>query len=164
MKKTVSIVLAVVMLFAVCVPAFAADISDTGSGNVTVSTLTTKEDGSDATDYIVEIPADTQIAWGTPSTDVGYTVESHLMRNQAVKVTVTGSGTMKTDPANGDVYSLAYTLDGAGRDYTAAGPVVYAAERQTVNVLISENAWNEAVVESYSDVLTYASEVVTVTP
>lgn len=164
MKKTVSIVLAVVMLFAVCVPAFAADISDTGSGNVTVSTLTTKEDGSDATDYIVEIPADTQIAWGTPSTDVGYTVESHLMRNQAVKVTVTGSGTMKTDPANGDVYPLAYTLDGAGRDYTASSPVVYAAERQTVNVLISENAWNEAVVESYSDVLTYTSEIVTITP
>ena len=40
MKKAISVVLALVMLFAVCVPAFAADISATGTGDVIVSTST----------------------------------------------------------------------------------------------------------------------------
>lgn len=162
MKKAISIVLTVVMLFAVCIPAFAMqDISETGSGNLKVTTLTTTEDGKDAADYEVNIPPDTYIAWGTPSTDVGYYVESHLKRNQAVRVVVSGSFEMKTDPANGEPYSIAYTLGGGGVDYTAGHPVV--AEKQEVNVLIDSDVWNRAVVESYSDVLTYTSEVVTVT-
>lgn len=164
MKKAISIVLTVVMLFAVCIPVFAMqDISETGSGNLTVTTLTTTEDGKNAADYSVSIPADTDIAWGTPSTDVGYYVESHLKRNQAVRVVVSGSLKMKTDPANGEPYSIAYTLGGDGVDYTAGHPVVYEAEKQEVNVLIDSDVWNRAVVESYSDVLTYTSEVVTVT-
>lgn len=163
MKKAISIVLTVVMLFAVCVPAFAmVDISDTGKGDLTVKTTTTTEEGKDAADYSVKIPADADIAWGTPSKDVSYTVESHLKRNQAVKVYVSGSGEMKTDPANGDIYTLAYTLDGAGVDFTTDKPTVYPEAKQEVLVLISEDDWNKAVVESYSDVLTYTSEVVTV--
>ena len=96
MKKAISVVLALVMLFAVCVPAFAADISATGTGDVIVSTSTKTATGEDAESYTVTIPADTTIAWGTDSTDVGYTVESHLARNKAVAVAVTGSGEMKT--------------------------------------------------------------------
>lgn len=165
MKKAISIVLTVIMLFAVCVPAFAAtDISKTdGKGEIIVSTTTTTESGDDAETYSVTIPADTQIAWGTLTTDVSYSVESHLSRNKAVNVTVAGNenGTMKTDPANGEVYTLAYTLDGAV-DYTADHPVVYPAATQAVNVLVDELAWNTAVVESYSDILTYTSQIVTV--
>lgn len=162
MKKAISLVLTVVMLFAVCVTAFAAtDISETGKGDVTVKTTTVTDDGKDAADYSVTIPADTEINWGTELTDVSYTVESHLRRNQAVKVDVAGSGTMKTDPANGEVYELAYTLEGATA-YTADHPVVYPAATQGVNVLIAKDAWNTAVVETYSDILTYTAEVVAI--
>lgn len=156
MKKAISIVLALVMLFAVCVPAFAADISATGTGDVIVSTSTKTESGEDAAAYTVTIPADTTIAWGTPSTDVSYTVESHLTRDKAVAVAVTGSGEMKTVDGK---YTLAYTLDGATA-FTAASPVVYPAAAQAVNVLIAADDWNTAIVESYSDVLTYTAELV----
>lgn len=161
MKKAISVVLTFIMLFAVCVPAFAAtDISKTGgTGEVTVKTTTKTESGDDAETYSVTIPADTQIAWGTISTDVSYTVESHLSRNKAVAVAVAGSGEMKTEDG---AYALAYTLDGAV-EYVADRPVVYPAAAQAVNVLIAEDSWNTAVVESYSDVLTYTSEVVAIT-
>lgn len=162
MKKAISIVLTVVMLFAVCVPAFAArDISEAGSGDVIVKTLTTKENGDNAEDYFVIIPIDTDIAWETERTDVSYSVESHLARNKAVKVTVSGSGEMKT--ADG-AYSIAYSLDGTGVDYTADRPTVYPAETQKVDVVVEKDAWNKAVVETYSDILTYTAEVVSVTP
>lgn len=158
MKKAISVVLALVMLFAVCVPAFAADISADGKGDVIVSTSTKTETGEDAETYTVVIPADTTIAWGTESTDVGYTVESHLARNKAVAVAVTGSGEMKTVDG---AYTLAYTLDGATA-FQADHPVVYPAAVQAVNVLIAADDWNRAVVESYSDILTYTAEIVAV--
>lgn len=174
MKKAISIVLTVVMLFAVCVPAFAlVDISDTGLGKLDVITKTTTEDGKDAASYSVNIPSDAKIDWGAPSKDVSYSVESHLRRNERVRVVVSVgdsgniSGTMKTDPANGKVYELAYTLSGKGVDYTAEEPVVYnnaeePAISQPVNVVINEEDWNKAVVERYQDTLTYTAEVVTV--
>ena len=160
MKKTLSVVLALVMLFAVCVAAFAAteptDIGATGSGTVMVVTSTKTETGEDAADYKVKIPADTTVAWGAPSTDVSFTVESHLTRDKVVAVTVTGSGEMKTVDG---AYKLAYTLDGA-TDFTAKKQVIYPAEKQALSVLIDGDAWNRAVVESYSDILTYTSEIV----
>lgn len=169
MKKAISLVLTVVMLFAVCVPAFAATVLDksTPSGQVTVETDTHKKDGSDAADYCLTIPADTKIPWGEEKTDVSYTIESHLMRNKAVSVKVTTSddtdkGTMKTDAAKGDIQYLPYTLDGAGVNYSANHPVVFEAEKQEVNVLISRADWNKAIVESYSDILTYTAELVTI--
>lgn len=161
MKKAISLVLTVVMLFAVCVPAFAAtDISQThGEGKVNVITETKTDTGEDAETYSVIIPADTKIAWGTISTDVSYSVESHLSRNKAVNVAVTGSGEMTTEDMK---YSLPYTLEGV-LVYHGSRPVVYPAETQTVNVVITEDSWKNAVVESYSDVLTYESEVIIVT-
>lgn len=158
MKKAISVVLTLIMLFAVCVPAFAAtDISKTnGIGDVTVKTTTKYENGDDAETYSVTIPADTDIAWGTPEVDVSYTVESHLSRNKAVTVSVSGSGEMKTEDGE---YTLAYTLDGAV-EYVADRPTVYPAATQELKVLIDMYDWNTAVVESYSDVLTYTSEVV----
>lgn len=162
MKKAISIVLALIMLFAICVPAFAeTDISKTGDkGEVTVKTTTKYENGDEAETYSVTIPADTDIAWGTPSKDVGYTVESHLSRNKAVTVTVSGNGEMKTEDG---AYKLAYTLEGDGCVYQAQHPVVFEAEKQEVYVTIAELSWKTAVVENYSDVLTYESGIVTVT-
>lgn len=163
MKKTLAIVLTFVMLFAVCVPAFAAPTEQTitttpGLGDIIVKTLTTDENGETAERFELTVPADTDIAWETERTDVSYSVESHLARNKAVKVTVSGSGEMKT--ADG-VYNIAYKLDGIGVDYTAGRPTVYPAETQKVDVVVEKDAWNKAVVESYSDILTYTAEVVT---
>lgn len=158
MKKILSIALALVMMLSICIPAFAADLNQKPSqaGDVIISTDTKDKDGNDAEQYIVTIPADTVIPWGEAETDVSYTIEAHLTRNNRVKVTVAGNGAMAT--ADG-AYTLAYTLDGA-TEYITATANVYPAATQALKVLVADLDWNTAVVEEYSDILTYTSEIV----
>ena len=62
MKKVLSIALAVVMMLAVCVPAFAADITtDGGTGTTIIKTATTTSGGDDARRFTVTVPADQEI-------------------------------------------------------------------------------------------------------
>ena len=151
MKKVLSVVLAVMMLALIAVPSFAATVTTAGA---------TKEDGTSGENYSIEIPADTVIPWGTEATDVSYTVESHLARNKGVKVVVAGTGEMKTTDG---AYSLAYTLEGV-KDFLATSPVVYdeatdSGVKQDLKVKIDSVNWKKAVVEEYSDTLTYTVSV-----
>ena len=77
MKKVLSLAMALVIMMAVMVPAFAADLSaNPDSADVIINTSTLKdEDGdgvgeTDAEEYTVTIPADTTIPWGTENPDV----------------------------------------------------------------------------------------------
>ena len=169
MKKALSVLVALMMLVAFCVPAFAADIVADGTGDTIIKTSTLKDpngDGvgdTDAEGFKVTIPADTVIPWGTEATDVSYMVEAHLARGKAVSVAVTGSGTMKTADA---VYEIPYTLDGTA-NFVAANPWVYDTVNDTgvtqpLTVQIAADDWNTAVVEAYQDTLTYTVSVVTV--
>ncbi len=160
MKKVISIALALVMMLAICVPAFAADLTvkPSEAGDVLISTDTKDKNGNDAEQYIVTIPADTVIPWGEAETDVSYKVEAHLTRNNRVNVTVAGNGAMKT--ADG-AYELAYALDGTV-NYTTATANVYPAANVELKVVVDDLTWNTAVVEEYSDILTYTSSIVTV--
>ncbi len=160
MKKVLSIALVLVMMLSICIPAFAADLTaNPASGDVVITTDTTKADGSDAEEYIVTIPADTVIPWGQETTDVSYTVEAHLKRDGRVKVAVAGTGSMKTVDA---LYEIAYTLGGDGIDFTATTANIYPAATQEVTVNVAAFDWNTAVVEEYSDIITYTSEIIRV--
>ena len=163
MKKILSLAMALVMMMLVCVPAFAAELSDNpDSADVIINTSTLKDtdnDGigdTDAEEYTVTIPADTTIPWGTENTDVSYTVESHLKRDGKVKVTVSGAGVMKTVDG---AYEIPYTLVGEGVAFTADVPTIYPAATKAVTVTISADNWNSAVVEEYKDILTYTAEI-----
>ena len=169
MKKALSVLVALMMLVAFCVPAFAADIVADGTGDTIIKTSTLKDtngDGvgdTDAEGFKVTSPADTVSPWGTEATDVSYMVEAHLARGKAVSVAVTGSGTMKTADA---VYEIPYTLDGTA-NFVAANPWVYDTVNDTgvtqpLTVQIAADDWNTAVVEAYQDTLTYTVSVVTV--
>lgn len=169
MKKALSVLVALTMLAALCVPAFAADIVADGTGDTIIKTSTlkdTNDDGvgdTDAEGFKVTIPADTLIPWGTEATDVSYMVEAHLARGKAVSVAVTGNGTMKTVDA---VYEIPYTLNGT-TNFVAANPWVYdtvtdTGVTQPLTVQIAADDWNTAVVEAYQDTLTYTVSVVTV--
>lgn len=158
MKKALSVVLAVVMLFAVCVPAFAADLTADGqSGTVIVKTTTTTAGGDDARRFAVTIPADTEIIWGTLATDLVYSVESHLGDNEFVNVKVAGSGKMTY--AASKTHELAYNLTGA-LDATMTQPNVFPAADQTVTVNVEQLAWDTAVVGNYADTLTFTAAIV----
>lgn len=154
MKKIVSIIIAALMLASICVPAFAADITTNGgTGDAIVKTKTVDEAGENAEKFIVSIPATTEIPWGKDSKALTYSVESHLGYGKKLTVNVSGHGVM-TYTVGADSMTLDYTLGGATA-FTAAGPVVYPADDQTINVNVADRAWKSAVVGEYQDTLTF---------
>lgn len=111
MKKILSVVLAVVMLFAVCVPAFAAGtqeinkdtpvpVENKQTATADVFTKTTKDTGEDAYTYSVTIPAEIQIGWGdTTAQDASYKVTSQLLLGAKLVVGVAANnGGNMTNP------------------------------------------------------------------
>lgn len=158
MKKVVSVLMAVAMLAALMVPAFALD-QNTPKGDTIVKTSTTMEGGQDARRYTVTIPADTVIAWGAEKTDLtGYTAEAHLAYGEKLSVTVAGSGNMTYSPEAGVTLELPYTLDG-DTAYKSAGPVVYPVANLALSVNIAADDWNQAVVGEYQDTLNFTAEI-----
>ncbi len=161
MKKILSIALALVMMLAVCVPAFAADLSvkDTDSGDVIITTSTDKEDGSDGDWYVVTIPADTTIAWGAESTELKYSAETHLLYGKTLDVDVTSADYVMTyAPEAGVALDLAFALSGdVDVNFTT---VTYPAVEKAVSVDITADAWNNAVVGEYADTLTFSAAIV----
>lgn len=163
MRKILSFAMALVMMMAVMVPAFAVELNgNPNEADVIIDTSTLKDTDGDgigdteAEEYTVTIPADTTIPWGTEATDVSYTVESHLKRDGRVKVTVAGASVMKTVDG---AYEIPYTLAGEGVDFASDVPTIYPAAIKAVTVEISADNWNSAVVEEYSDILTYTAEI-----
>ena len=163
MKKVLSFAMALVMMMAVMVPAFAAELkANPDEADVIINTSTLKDtDGDgvgdkDAEEYTVTIPADTTIPWGTEETNVSYTVESHLKRDGRVKVAVAGASVMKTVDG---AYEIPYTLAGEGVAFASDVPTIYPAATKNVTVAISADDWNSAVVEEYKDILTYTAEI-----
>lgn len=153
MKKIVSIIIAALMLASICVPSFAADITTNGgTGDAIVKTKTVDEAGENAEKFIVSIPATTEIPWGKDSQALTYSVESHLGYGKKLTVNVSGHGVM-TYTVGADSMTLDYTLGGATA--FTAGPVVYPAAEQTINVNVADRAWKSAVVGEYQDTLTF---------
>ena len=154
MKKIIALAMALVMMMAICVPAFAVVTGGQGTnGNKTeINTLKTKADGSDAAWFTVAIPAKQDIYWEATETELTYTVSSQLETGKAVKVTVAGNGVL----TNG-VDSLAYTITDA--EYTTSGALV-TDETDTVTIDTSAAAWTTVPVDTYSDTLTFSAEIV----
>lgn len=158
MKKLLAVALAVVMMLAVCVPAFAADITtDGGTGTAIIKTSTQTAGGEDGAGFTVTIPAENTIYWDALSTNLTYTVTSQLGPNTGVQVTVDD-----TDQAyvmvDAESNTLAYSL--ANTTGTTTSPVANVEFTYTVNV--AEAAWNAAVVSEYADELTFTAELVAI--
>ncbi|MGN0520782.1 MAG: hypothetical protein ACI4LB_08595 [Candidatus Fimenecus sp.] len=171
MKKALSIALALTMLFALCVPAFAAgtvDITaDGGTGDSIVKTLTTLPGGGSAENFTVSIPAETEIPWLTTTAyDIAYTVESHLAYGKHLEVSVAdkdAQNIMTYAPEAGVTLELPYTL--SDTTYTAAGPVVNpptdSATNAAAKITVAESDWNNAIIGEYADTLLFTVNVVT---
>lgn len=117
MKKIISVLLAVAMLAALTVPAFAVDISKDSaeqSATVDVVTKTTNTDGEDAYSYTVTIPASFEFDWGdTNAKDATYTVTSQLLLGASLDVSVAADngGEMTNDNTTS---TLTFTLTNGG--------------------------------------------------
>lgn len=119
MKRIIAIVMALVMMIAVTVPAFAADtITHESTNNTGTVNVTTKFDENNDWSYTVTIPADIQVQWGdTSENDMTYSVESQLLIGASLDISaaadnngeMTSAGTTETLKFNvtgGDVVNF----------------------------------------------------------
>lgn len=156
MKKVISLVMALVMMMAIMVPAFAAELNaTTQSGTATVQTDTSAITG-DGT-YTVTYPATMNIVWSTTTTNFDYKVTSNLRTGKAVQVVVadTGDGLNMVNATNA---TLAYTLGGTTTGKTTGPVVTDATFNYSINV--DSAVWAAAAIDTYSDTLTFTSTVV----
>lgn len=163
MKKTISVLLALVMLFALCVPAFAADTTvditkDTAqTADVLVKTSTKDGENKDADFYTVTIPADLTFTWGdTDVKNANYTVHAQLLIGASLKVKVESDVTNGNEmSATGTEKKLHYTLVG-GAEETFTEVVAANTEPATsIQVSIADSEWAQAPVGEYTGSLTY---------
>ncbi len=154
MKKIISIVMALVMMMAICVPAFAAEIKKDDANQTGQATVTTTTSATDAT-YTVTYPATISIAWGTlTATNVNYSVTSQLAIGATLKVSVAADNAGLMTSANAVDYDLTYTLTG-GAEETFTELNSAKAPATDVTVAIAQEQWDAAVPDVYQGTLTY---------
>lgn len=160
MKKTFSVLLSLVMLFAVCVPAFAVDQTIQKPGTEGTATLSTDGTvgGADGT-YTVTYPATVEIPWNTKTaTLIQYRVSTQLVAGKTLSVKVAPQGESKlTAKTAGNNHSLAYTLAGDMQVQTADAVV---NNNYVASITIAEEQWNNAAIDAYEGTLTFTVAVV----
>lgn len=162
MKKILAVVMALTMLFALCVPAFAADpnpnpitkdTAQAGSADVITTFV-----ASDET-YSVSYPAAVNVAWGnTAPQDAKYTVTSKLQIGAKITVSAAenAGGTMT---AAGTSDTLTFTVqNGAAQDFTGANAAVDSATTVTIA------DFSGAAVGVYTGTMTYTVVYTAPTP
>lgn len=158
MKKVLSVALALVMLFAVCVPAFASQtITQPGDTPVEVMTLTTDVNGNPAANFTVTIPATVSIPWnGTTGGDfIKWSYTSQLNIGEQLQISL--------DKTSGEFYNdgtnvLTYTLTGDAAD--AAYVTTDEVESASRSTAVTVTGWKDVPVGSYSDTVTFTVQVV----
>ena len=156
MKKVISVLMAVAMLAALMVPAFALTEADGNPASGTAD-VKTNYDNLEATGgyYTVTYPAETTIAWGTADTTIQYNVTTQLIPTATLNVTVAqDNAAMKS----ADETELPYTLSG---DTEVTGIAPFVSEEKSLNINITDANWKSVPVDDYSDTLTFTASIVT---
>lgn len=157
MKKVISVLMAVAMLAALMVPAFAVDKTLDENTASDTAEVKTNYDNLEATGgyYTVTFPAETTIAWGTVDTTIKYTVSTQLIPTATLTVTVAqDNAAMKS----ADETELPYTLSG---DTEVTGIAPFVSEEKSLNINITDANWKSVPVDDYSDTLTFTASIVT---
>lgn len=178
MKKVLAIALSVIMMFAVCVPAFAAEsktiiINDKApeivdgkqTADSKLSTSTKKEDGTDGASYVVTIPAETIIPWEKAKTLFSYSVYSQLESGKRLAISAASQSgrNVLVDAAGANELPYSFSKTNGGEaietlNYTTETEVVNT--NRTFNIDIADSAWKAVPVNEYVGYLTFTVEVV----
>lgn len=160
MKKILAVVMALAMLFALCVPAFAADpsiskgdVNQFGNTDVITTYLPTDET------YSVSYPAAVNVAWGdTAAQDAKYTVTSALQIGAKITVSAAeNAGGVMT--ATGTADTLTFSVqNGAAQEFTGANAAVNSATTVTIS------DFSGAAVGEYTGTMTYTVVYTAPTP
>ena len=165
MKKIISVLLAVAMLAALTVPAFAADITiskdEPAAGpdgaqkaTVDVVTKTTNTEGADAYTYSVTFPASFEFAWGdTNAKSATYTVTSQLLLGASLDVSVAANNGGEMTNEN-TASTLTYTLtNGGSTHFTEVNNS--AAPTAAPSVSVAKEEYDGVPIAAYTGTLTY---------
>lgn len=154
MKKVLSVALAVLMICAISIPAFANTITDGGATTGDALVKVNTEDVAGGT-FTVEYPATTAVKWGTENTDIQYTSTTHLEAGSTLSVKVA------KDEDYAQMKYLRYTLDYTlGGDTDVTVDTVTTTQTNTLNFGITEENWKTAPVAPYEAHLTFTVAVV----
>lgn len=174
MKKVISIVLALAMMMAVTVPAFAEttyqSISQDGTPTAEVVTSTKDINGNDAYSYTVTFPAIITVAWNDKTAQPAtYSVESQLLIGASLKVSVvydtdtdeTNNGIMEAD---GTDETLRYILEGGNEvtfaEVNEAGTTAPDGEKNGTNATVKIEDFSGVPVAEYEGKVTYSVKYV----
>lgn len=159
MKKVLSLALALVMMFAVCIPAFASTQYEDGTAGSTTTVLVDGKKDKGEGSFTIVIPAEVKIPWGNEYADVKYSVFCQLQTGKLISVTVSSADnfTMKNQAKTA---TLKYKL--SDTTYTTTKSVILAndAEEAVAKVNIPTANWNAASIDNYSGTLTFTAELV----
>lgn len=158
MKRIISLALAFVLMFSICVPVFAANLTI----NQKTSNSTVSVDGSTAgATFVVKIPPTVDIKWEQKETSVEYSISSQLATGKHVKVTVRPDADGKMKNADNTAY-LEYSLKSNPTEYTTTESVIFAdtPEKATAVVKIPLENWEKASIDNYTGTLTFEATVV----
>ena len=153
MKKIISVALALVMMMAICLPAFATQEiispNQTGESTVKVDGVADKGEGT----YTVTIPASVNLTWGDTTKSGEYLITSQVQTDKRVMVTLVKEKDL-TNAAN-------ETIEFAVADATTgvAEKAVVSDERHTFNLTIDASEWTTASIASYEGTITFTAEL-----
>lgn len=155
MKKALSIAMALIMMFAICVPAFAGELNvSTQEGDALVITDMSAIEGDGY--YTVTYPATLTLVWGTTITPFNYSVTSQLKTGKVVYVTVMDKE-IDFYLKNSSGGKMAYGL-GGDCAVTTSAPVV-TDETFTFSVQVPTSEWSAAAYDTYQDILSFKASI-----
>lgn len=151
MKKVLSLALAFVLMFAICVPVFAEYV---GSTPVRVDGTTV------GASFTVTIPATATITWGQTEKSIEYSVYSQLETGKGIKVIVKADSDQKMKNAANTAF-LEYSLKNGTTEYITTQSVIPSTnpEKSNVVVQIPTTNWNKASIDNYVGTLTFSAEL-----
>ncbi len=153
MKKIIAIAMALVMMMAVCVPAFAANPIKQDTAQTGDSLVKTDTSAVGAGSYTVTYPAEVVIPWGAATHDATYTVETQLAVGKTLNVAVADKDTatlVGTMAAAGTSDTLVYDLSG---DVTVDYDEV---KNETETITFTVQDWNKTIAE-YQNYITFTT-------
>ncbi len=181
MKKVLAVVLSLIMMFAVCVPAFAAEgkentkiiindnqpeiVDGKQTADSILKTSTQKEDGTEGATYTVSIPAETVIPWEKLKTGMQYSIVTQLEAGKRLSVEAESASGANELTRAGSTDKIPYTFsltNGGGAVDTLSFTTdkeVFAMTRG-FNIDITKDAWAAVPVAEYTGTLTFTVAII----
>ena len=156
MKKILAIAMAIVMMMAIAVPAFAAIEYENngGEGSTTTVKVNGIDDMGDGT-YTVAIPAQITLSWDSDGEDEYY-ITSQVQTDKRVQVTVAKS----QDLVNGTDASETISFEAVDSTDGKADAAVVNDEEHKFAIDVDDNAWATASIADYTGYITFTATLV----